>query len=124
MTTRPSWLGHFNEPPPNLTTITEAQFWQKFDSGAADPTSKERAWLVHTPKDHPFYATNLVLFCYSDDTAVGFVRRVHEALPAPPTTFVRAARCNHTFTERTVGRCLHEYRCTLCDYAYTVDSSD
>jgi hypothetical protein len=34
------------------------------------------------------------------------------------------AKCDHTFQERRVGNCEHEYKCIKCGHTYTVDSSD
>lgn len=32
--------------------------------------------------------------------------------------------CNHTYTSRTVGRCLTEYTCIHCGDRYQIDSGD
>lgn len=34
------------------------------------------------------------------------------------------ATCIHTWTEKTVGRCLHEHTCSKCGEKRVVDSSD
>ena len=32
--------------------------------------------------------------------------------------------CRHSYTSRTVGRCLTEYTCSDCGHSYTIDSGD
>ena len=32
--------------------------------------------------------------------------------------------CYHSYTSKTVGRCLTEYTCQHCDESYQIDSSD
>lgn len=45
-----------------------------------------------------------------------------------PTGMVRTrpdgTACEHSYTSKTVGRCLTEYTCTHCGDRYQIDSSD
>lgn len=38
--------------------------------------------------------------------------------------FFALTKCEHTYTEKNLSMCLHEYTCTKCGFTYEVDSSD
>ena len=133
------WLNlNTNDPPPNFKRITEKEFAQNTQFGTYTPKFMgfNQIRIDKPTKDQPKHIIplhSLHYFIFHDGTGVAievdYCGKGHYDKPKPeePLEHIRYysfAKCAHTFTEKTVGRCLHEYTCSKCGYAYTTDSSD
>lgn len=119
------WLGHSNNFPPNFEEISQDDFWNLMQHNY-HVVAWAGAWLVNIPKDDPWYGASLTIFVNEfDNTGFGFVKHVERAKYATPQRYFKCGACVHEYEEvGSPGKCLHTYKCSKCDHAYTVDSSD
>lgn len=106
---------------PNLERCTEADFWGyhmtwSFDSDAIYMGDMEldgvrgTVRLYYVSKGRRANGGFAVLTKYEH----GGKHSIH---------YFKWSACDHTFSSRRTGNCLHVYTCTKCGHAYEVDSS-
>lgn len=121
-----AWMGHGNALPPNFKLTTKNEYWRAFCY--ASSLDNERRYLVRpeVKETNPeLYGANAVCFINDfDKTGFGFIIKVERAAYVEPDVYFKFALCEHEYKHENVGKCLHEYTCTKCGHAYTVDSSD
>ena len=119
-------FGHPNDPLPNMKEMTEKEFAQSM-------------FFTYTPDYHFYRQINRVeklplglapgpkggglhVHCYVffDKTGIAFASDYW----AGKVRYFHFAVCEHEFTEKNIGRCLHKYTCVKCGFNKEVDSSD
>lgn len=116
--------GGYNDFPPGWKRISADTFGSLVTR--CNITKHEFRQMYHTGSRDP--ATEAKLLFLADNTGVAVVAAYRLSRIAGKykwfTTFYRFG-CDHKFeTLPSSGRCLHEYRCTVCGYRQVVDSSD
>ena len=131
----PEWkakFGGYNQPPPNLKPCTASEFWQYFSTYGL-PSSNQQEFrqfvipgdermssvhLYHTAGDQGFAI--VVDWIYTQrNLATG-----EEARSVYTPRFFKFAVCEHDVVHsRKLGNCYNEYKCTKCDWTFSVDSS-
>jgi len=72
----------------------------------------EYGWFDYNKEDDTIKCSNCGAR-YMSGTVTGMVRLNKDGQP-----------CTHTYTRKTVGRCLNRYTCQNCNDSYEIDSSD
>lgn len=118
-------------PFPNAKEITQAQFLEQlaYNSFKADAYCGFQRVAPIEGEEVTGYEVRLFWLDSWQDKNCGMALLFHrhgtfdKGEPIPPRYFHWGA-CDHSWTEKTVGKCLHRYTCSKCSASYEVDSSD
>jgi hypothetical protein len=103
--------GNFNTMPIPNKEVDISEFWGYFFTWSPEGIDFKQVVI-----DGIF--RNIKIYIYHD-TAFALVRMKHKEAPR-----VYRIGCEHKWVEKNIGKCLHQYTCTLCGNSQTVDSSD
>lgn len=118
--------GKFNDCPPNFEEITAEEFAQSgFFTWCKEKIEFRQINPAKIPQDKiksPITSyISITLFFMNDP-------HWHYAMSGDywekKVRYFRFSECIHDYSEKGVGRCLHQYTCSKCGKQYTVDSSD
>lgn len=108
-----SW-GTFNEPPKPMKEVDMQKFWHTFSSYGVSKDEEFRQ-LHFDGKCHHGH-----IFIYHDK--IFFLEAEYTNSTFIPHCWLIG--CDHEYSEKTIGRCLHEYTCKKCGFKTIQDSSD
>jgi hypothetical protein len=107
-------IGDYNDYPPNMKEITLKEFVQgKFF--IYDGIKEFRQ-----PHKDSQYQGSIRIFWFYDKTGIILKENFWEGT----IQYFECAVCEHQYTEKSIGNCLHEYTCIKCGFKHEVDSSD
>lgn len=107
-------------PLPNMKPVTEAQFWGQLTIF----THKADTYYGQVKIGEEWATVRLMLVDGGHLIGGGLAVARFSTYNKERVAYFQWSDCDHTFTEKNVGRCLHRYTCTKCNRAYEVDSSD
>lgn len=110
---------------PNLKFVEEKDFW----GWRSSYSFKCEAWCggMKAPrKDGREGHATVILYYVGHSSYIdgGFGVLVFRSYRDEEVRYFDWRRCDHKFTEKNIGRCLHLYTCSACGESYEVDSSD
>lgn len=109
----PAW------PLPNMKTSDEKSFW----GWRSSYSFNAEAWCG-SKKVGDDWATILVYYLgHSDFIGGGFAVAVFRNYQKERVEYFTWKACDHSFSEKNVGNCLHRYTCSKCGESYEIDSS-
>lgn len=112
----------FAWPLPNMVQVKERDFW----SWRCSYSFKAEVNPVTSIKHTDGTRRDLLLYIVDHSNMIdgGFVVLVDRTWnDAKPIEYYSFGLCAHSFKEKNVGHCLHQYTCEHCKKSYTVDSS-
>lgn len=110
-------------PLPNLKRIKDHEFWDALCSGGF----KVHAWVSPKEITRGKHDWAYIQVFYTDfmRTACGGVAALYfYGYQRERIEYYSWSPCDHQWSERTVGNCLHEATCKNCGVKYGYDSSD
>ena len=116
---RPNKWGNPTWPLPNLRPIEAKEFW----GWQASYTMKAEAWLGSYKVD----GEHANVIAYWANLAglenAGFaVAIIYRGTVADEAKYFWWGVCDHKWSHKTIGNCLHKYTCTKCGASHEVDS--
>jgi hypothetical protein len=109
----PAW------PLPNLKEASERDFW----GWRSSYSFKVEIWTGQLKIDGRW--ANLMIYWvgHSQFIGGGFAVAYFHQYQKEEVRYYEWRACEHEFTEKNIGNCLHRYTCKKCGEAYDVDSS-
>jgi tRNA U34 2-thiouridine synthase MnmA/TrmU len=115
--------GGYNDLPPNFKEITYQDFIDsQFFTYTPQLIDNRQAYNVDKKGNRVGNYRGLHLYLFGDGTGIAIEKYYDNGKWA--LKYHKFAKCEHEYTEKTIGRCLHEYKCKKCGYTEEIDSSD
>ncbi len=140
---------NYNAVPPNICPISKEEYIDSVIHGGFYARGSYQVFPDHIVSNEEFNdlfrkifnlddvefenpsCISLVLHIRADGSGVGVAEASYKVktengwyVNQRVFGFVAFAACQHKWTRKTIGRCLHEETCVKCGFMRTVDSSD
>jgi len=126
-----TWDGHYNHMPTPFVEITENEYVHRTSDSL--PECQWHQQVTNLPGESQMVSLTFIKFkenVYAKSSPSGWrcaTAQEKEAgeysiIYTKPARYFRIG-CNHEYTDKMIGICLHELTCSKCGYSRMVDSS-